>query len=212
VIALGAALVGFVSSFLFSSVLQFARPVFVAAHALSVGAFSAAYALSRRVNLWSQLKRRWLAGLVGGVALGVLLVVQVQGQPASARADGVALLGQLVWIGVAYGTVDALLLSVLPVLAIYGSRPAPELQRAGARWRWALLALIGSALVTAAYHAGFREYRGPQLLQPVFGNIVMTLVYLVTGNPLAAIVSHVMMHGAAVLHGMETTSQLPPHY
>jgi len=32
------------------------------------------------------------------------------------------------------------------------------------------------------------------------------------GNPFAAVLSHVAMHTAGVLHGMETTVQLPPHY
>lgn len=40
----------------------------------------------------------------------------------------------------------------------------------------------------------------------------LTFAYLLTGNPLAAIIAHVRMHGAAVIHGMGTTMQLPPHY
>jgi hypothetical protein len=40
----------------------------------------------------------------------------------------------------------------------------------------------------------------------------MSLSMLVTGNPIAAVGSHVAMHTAAVLHGPATTIQLPPHY
>ena len=36
------------------------------------------------------------------------------------------------------------------------------------------------------------------------GNAIITSSYLLTGSPLAAILSHVAMHVAAVLHGMET--------
>jgi hypothetical protein len=50
------------------------------------------------------------------------------------------------------------------------------------------------------------------LIQPLIGNAIVTAGYLLTGSPLAAIISHVIMHGAAVVHGMETTVQLPPHY
>jgi hypothetical protein len=46
----------------------------------------------------------------------------------------------------------------------------------------------------------------------VVGNAIITSSYLLTGSPLAAILFHVAMHVAAVLHGMETTLQLPPHY
>jgi hypothetical protein len=48
-------------------------------------------------------------------------------------------------------------------------------------------------------------------MQPLIGNVLITLTYLLTGSPVAPIVSHVMMHVAAVMHGMATTMQLPPH-
>jgi hypothetical protein len=50
------------------------------------------------------------------------------------------------------------------------------------------------------------------MLQPLFGNLIITLTYLLSGSPLAPIAAHVLMHSAAVLHGAATTSQLPPHY
>jgi hypothetical protein len=67
-------------------------------------------------------------------------------------------------------------------------------------------------LVTAAYHLGYPEYRGVGLFGPVIGNSSMTLGYLITNNPLAAVVSHIAMHIASVLHGPATVVQLPPHY
>jgi hypothetical protein len=149
---------------------------------------------------------------VGGVIVGALLTRQVLNQPASAHASGLRLIGDVCWFGVAYGVADAVFLSVIPVLSLYGLRSSSELRHPAARLRWAFVALLGSALVTAAYHAGFAEFRGPQLLQPVIGNSVVTLAYLLTGSPLAAIVSHVLMHVAAVAHGMASIMQLPPHY
>jgi hypothetical protein len=50
------------------------------------------------------------------------------------------------------------------------------------------------------------------LIQPLIGNAIVTAGYLATRNPMTPLVSHVMMHGAAVVHGMEATAQLPPHY
>jgi hypothetical protein len=50
------------------------------------------------------------------------------------------------------------------------------------------------------------------MVSVVIGNVIITSSYLLTGSPLAAVVTHVIMHVAAVLHGMETTLQLPPHY
>jgi len=50
------------------------------------------------------------------------------------------------------------------------------------------------------------------VIAPIIGNGVMSLGYLITANPIAAIASHIAMHVAGILHGPETTAQLPPHY
>jgi hypothetical protein len=209
---LAAAGAGAVSSGIASGLLHLPRSWFVLVHLAIVAAFTWAFASYHGLTVRTQLGRRLLPGLLVGLFVGALLARQVFGQPDSARASGGALAGDLAWFGVVYGTIDALLLTVLPVIALYGLRPPEELAQSNLRLRWALVALAGSAVVTAAYHAGFTEFRGPQLLQPVIGNLLITLAYLLTGSPVAAIVSHVFMHVAAVLHGMASTIQLPPHY
>lgn len=203
---------GWLAAFVFSSVLRWPRPQFLLAYVPIVVAVTLWYQHGAGVSLRTQFARRWKAGLIVGVVFGALLVRQVLAQPPSARPEGLALAASLAWEGVSYGMADAVLLSVLPVLALYGARSAAELSTTGSRLRWALVALVGSTLVTAAYHAGFTEYRGARLLPPLVGNGLMTLSYLLSGSPVAPVVSHVMMHAAAVLHGMETTTQLPPHY
>lgn len=209
---LAAAAVGVLTSTIFSSLLHWPRVSFVGAHAAIVALFVATYARSARVSLVRQVRRRWQAGLIVGAFIGALIVRTVLAQPGSPAPQGAALAGALAWFGIVYGTVDALLLSVIPVLSVYGSLPAETLTLPRARLRWGTAALVASAVVTAAYHWGFAEFRGPQVLQPVVGNVAITLAYLLSGNPLAPIVAHVLMHGAAVFHGMETTVQLPPHY
>jgi hypothetical protein len=72
--------------------------------------------------------------------------------------------------------------------------------------------MAASLLVAGAYHLGYPEFRNPTLAAPIFGNGVMSLGYLLTANPISAVASHVAMHVSAVLHGLETTAQLPPHY
>jgi len=59
-------------------------------------------------------------------------------------------------------------------------------------------------------HLGYPEFRSPRMLAAMIGNGLVTLAFLLTGSPLAAIVPHVFMHVAAVAHGPESTSQLPP--
>lgn len=163
------------------------------------------------VHLRNQLVRHWKAGVWLGLIIGGMLMVQVFGQPASPRFSGLRLLAELIGYGVIYGLVDALVLSVIPVLTLYGAQPAPVLQSPSGRVAWAMAALSASGLITAAYHAGFAEFRGPALVGPVIGNLVVTLGYLLSGSPIAAFLSHILMHVAAVLRGMDSTAQLPPH-
>jgi hypothetical protein len=75
-----------------------------------------------------------------------------------------------------------------------------------------VIAVLASLLVTVAYHLGYPEYKGKRMLGPVIGNSTLTLGYLLTTNPLAAILSHMAMHIAGVFHGPASVTQLPPHY
>lgn len=203
---------GGATSGLFSGLLRWDRPAFVAAWLVVASAVLIAFVRATGLNAAVQVRRRWIAGVVVGIIAGAVLAAGVFRQPASPVPAGVALVAALSWPGVVYGLVDALMLTVLPVLALYGSRPAAELARPGGRVRAAGAAIAGSLLVTAAYHLGFAEFRGPALAGPLIGNAVVTLSYLVAGNPLAPLGAHVVMHLAAVLHGAATTAQLPPHY
>src|SRR5690606_38981664 len=115
--------------------------------------------------------RRLPSGLVIGTIVGALLAWTVGRQPPSAAPAGPMLLFDLVWLGAVYGTVDALILAVLPVVALYATRPADVVRSASGRLRSAGAALLGSALITAAYHAGFPEFHGPQLVLPVVGGL-----------------------------------------
>jgi hypothetical protein len=76
----------------------------------------------------------------------------------------------------------------------------------------ALGASVLHVFVTAAYHWGYMEFRGPALVAPLLGNALITIGYLLTTNLMTPVIAHMAIHIAAVLHGMETTVQLPPHY
>jgi hypothetical protein len=123
-----AAVTGFAASAALSAWLGLERRLFVAAWTAVVAIVWAAYARSEGTTLRSQLARHRIAGLIVGGVLGAMLAFTVARQPASAAPGGLALLTDLLWLGVVYGSADALILSILPALALYGARPVP------ARW------------------------------------------------------------------------------
>jgi hypothetical protein len=203
---LGAGVFGFAVAALFGGALRLPRRWYLLPYVLAVGGFLGAYALNTGLNVPGLLLRNPVWGVVGGVLVGAFLVRNVLSQPASEGGSGLDVL----WAGLVYGVFDALLLSVMPTAAMWaafgmGSGP---LARIGV----GALALIASVYVTAAYHLGYPEFRGRSVWLAVMGNAIITLGLLLTGSPLAAILSHTAMHVAAVLHGPETAIQLPPHY
>ena len=112
-----------------------------------------------------------------------------------------------------YGLTDALFLNVMPVLAV--GLWASALDWTTTLWGKIAVGLIGlgaSLLVALAYHLGYPEFRNSKVGTVLVGNSVITLAFLLSGNPLGSIISHSIMHIAAVLQGPETTLQLPPHY
>jgi hypothetical protein len=204
---------GWVATAVLAGWLHLPRSILLAPYTAISGIFLYAYFRWSRISLKRHLLHHWPWGLLGAVISGGMVVANVLSQPASPAPQGVAVVGAIVWLGLVYGIVDALLLSVMPVMAIWQAlslhgwtRSWPGRIAAGA------VALAASLAVTAAYHLGYPEFRGPAVRGPVIGNGLLTLAYLLTGNPLASIGGHVAMHIAAVLHGPESAIQLPPHY
>jgi hypothetical protein len=202
--------VGFGISGLFSGELSFTRDLLVLVYLLAGGGVLILFMHWHRAAFAQGLRRRWPVGVLVGLGIGVLLAITVTQQPGSPPPRGAHLAWSLVWLGLVYGVLDALLLNVLPVMVL--KRPGDVPSSRWSRLRLGVTALAASMLVTGVYHLGYREFRGPQLARPLIGNAVLTAGYLLTGNPAAALLGHVIMHGAAVVHGIESTAQLPPHY
>jgi hypothetical protein len=207
----GAAL-GFTIAAIFAGIFHMPRNSYLIPYVVMVSVFLYAYVHWSKLSLGQCFHHRWDWGLVGAVIVGVFVVQSVLGQPSSPTPSGVELAVDLFWLGVVYGALDGLLLSVLPVLAVREAlTKLGWTQNLSGRVGTGLLAVVSMAVI-AVYHLGYPEFRSLQLVYPVVGVSVMSLAYIVTGNPMAAVISHVAMHIAAVLHGVETVMQLPPHY
>ena len=210
---LAAGLLGFAISAVFSNGLRLSRRFFLVPYLALAGLLLYGFYRWAEIDLAALLSQNWTWGLVAGALAAGLLVRNVRSQPSSARSTGAGLLFDVLWAGLGYGAMDALFLNVLPVVAVWnGFSAAGEPVGWLARIGIGALSLMASLLVTLFYHLGYSEFRNRKVFLVVVGNALITLAYLVSGNPLGAVVSHVAMHVAAVFQGPETTIQLPPHY
>jgi hypothetical protein len=208
-----AALAGFGISAIFSGILRIPRSVYLLIYVpLSLG-IVVIFAVWSSAEVAELFTRNWYWGLLGAAVAGLLTVRNVLGQKPSPRKRGAAFAIDVIWPGAAYGAVDALLLSVLPVVAVNGAF-ADMAWTTGRAGQFALGAagLAASLIVTVAYHLGYIEFRNKRVWWTVLGNGIFTLAFLITSNALAAVLPHIAMHIASIAHGRETTIQLPPHY
>jgi hypothetical protein len=209
-----AGLLGMAVAAVFAGVFQLPRNLYLVFYFAAIGAFLYAYVHWSGVDLKQEFARFWLWGVFGGAIAGYIVVQTTLWQPAlrSPMPQGFELLFDLVWLGLIYGAIDALLLSVLP---IYATWQALTLLGWTARWPGRIaagaLALLVSMLVIGLYHLGYPEFRSAYVLTIMAGVGIQSLFYLLTRSPLAPLISHVAMHVTAVLVGLQTFSQLPPH-
>ncbi len=158
-----------------------------------------------RRNIW------WSLGLGALVAFAVAR--QIMGGDGTPHPQGGFYGFELVWRGVVYGAVDALILFVFPAVVAYlvmrGNRKG-----LGRKAAFAGLVLLFSLVVSTTYHLGYSTYRGSELSKPLIGTVMADVPAMLTGNPAGAIVAHVAAHTTAVGHqyygGDGTNRSLPP--
>jgi hypothetical protein len=209
---IGGLMLAFAVPFLFADVLDVPRDLYYAIYFVIVFGFFSVWARATHQSLGDMLRRRWRLSLVLGVVFaGLLTLLVLRTEEATARPEGFELIGAILWRGVVYGLADGLLLSVFPILAVFAAFAG----RTKRHWGWALTAgataLAASIVMTAVYHAGYSDFRSEKLSRPVAGDVAWSVPTLVTLNPIGAPLAHAGMHTSAVLHSYETDTFLPPH-
>jgi hypothetical protein len=208
---MGASLLGFGISAVFSGWLKLARRIFLIPYIGITTAFLIWFFRINEINLVALVMENWIWGVVAGVLVGSFLVNNVRSQPASREVMGGELVFDIAWLGLAYGLIDALFLNVMPVLVVWISFSQFSLPGWLGKIGAGILALFASLLVTLTSHLGYSEFRNKSIWLVLVGNSLITLAYLLSTNPLGALLSHTVMHIAATIQGPETTIQLPPH-
>jgi hypothetical protein len=203
---------GFATTAIFSWWLKLSRNLFLIPYVALVSAFLVLFFTLNRIDVQAMLASNWTWGIVAGALTAAFLVFNVRSQPASRQSRGSKLALEITWAGLVYGLIDALFLSVMPVAAIWtGTSQLTWASTVVGHIAVGAIGLLASLLVSLTYHIGYVEFRGNKIKFTLLGPGIITLAFLVSGNPLGSIISHPVMHVAAVLRGPETTVQLPPH-
>ena len=208
----GGLVLAFLVPYLLADRLDVPRDLYYALYgAFTVGLF-AAWARATGQALGEMLRRRLLVAVALGVAFAGVMAALVLTGDAGSRPEGLELAGALVWRGVWYGLADGLLLSAFPILVVFAAFASAQVRkRLVGKVAIGLVALVASLGMTAAYHAGYGDFRSEKLAKPVAGDAVWSIPTLVTLNPVGAPIAHVGLHVTAVLHDSETDLYLPPH-
>jgi hypothetical protein len=209
---IGASMLGFGVSAVFSGWLKLSRQLFlipyVALSSLVLFVFLYKNPIANK-EFWLH---NWYWGLIASIIAGAFLIKNVFSQPSSQNKKGILLYVDLIWFGLAYGIIDGLLLNVMPVVAVLNIFSETNLmENIPGQILIGISTLLTSLFVTLLYHLGYPEFRNKSILFVLLGNTIITLTFILSGNPLAAVLTHTIMHVAAVFRGPETTIQLPPH-
>lgn len=204
-----AAGVAFAVPFLGVSVLDLQHDLFYLLYFAATACLLLGYVRAEHVDVRGIVGHAWPWSLGLGVVVGIAEIVNVLGRDATDRPDGAYFAFEILWRGVTYGAVDALLLSVLPGLVAYGILRGRVGGIVG-KLRFTALALPLVLLITATYHLGYPQFREDGVGQPEIGNTIISVPMFATANPIGAVVAHATMHTTAVVHSYETDVFLPP--
>jgi hypothetical protein len=187
------------------------RTPYVAILTLTTLALAAGYLAWSGTSVADFVMAGWGWGVFGGLVTAALVAPLVRRLPSGPRPEGGALVGRFLWEGVVYGTAEAILLATLPVLAVW--QAADALGWTDSAWLKAgsgALAVVGALFVIAVHHFGYREFRARAARKMLSGALVgcgiQALAFILTGNVLAPVVAHIVLHLQLTLRGNE----MPP--
>jgi hypothetical protein len=199
----------FLVAWTLTSRLGMRRTPYILVLAVATGGLTFGYLAWSDTSLTSFATNHGSWGLVGAVAAGAILARLSRHQPRGPRRRGWRLATALAWEGVVYGITEGLLLSVLPVLVTWQAFAAHGWTSGiGKPLVAGTAAMLASLAVIVIHHLGYRGFHTRPALAPVMvGCGLLSLAYLLTASPLAAVVGHIVLHTALTLRGTE----MPPY-
>jgi hypothetical protein len=204
-------IVAFLVTWVVTDLGHVSRTPYVAILTLTTLALAAGYLTWSGTSVADLVTAGWGWGILGGVVAAALVVPLVRRLPSGPRPEGSRLVGRLLWEGVVYGIAEAILLATLPVLAVLQAAEALGwTDTAWAKAALSVLAMFGALFVIAVHHLGYREFRARAARKMLSGALVgcgiQALAFILTGNVLAPVVAHIVLHWQLTLRGNE----MPP--
>jgi hypothetical protein len=206
----GVSILAFLMPFLLTSVWRLQHDLYYLIYFAAAITALVFYVRRTGFDLPARLRSRWIASLVLGAAATAFVVWSVLARvDATPHPTGSYFVFEIVWRGLIYGVVDALLLSAFPALVAWGLMRG-RIEGAARRLGYGALSLVLVTTITVIYHIGYEDFRNREVVGPVVGNAVISVPVIATANPLGSIVAHAAMHIAAVTHAYESRDRLPP--
>src|SRR3954467_1776147 len=207
----GVSAIAFFVPLVFASWLELQHDVYYLVYFATVVAVLAIYVHANDINVTAVVARGWKLSVALGFVSGAFVTWSVLGRiDSTPHPSGAYFAFEILWRGVVYGIVDALLLSAFPGLVAWELMQR-NIAGAGRRTSYGVLTLALVGIITATYHAGYKDLRNVSgISQPEIGNTIISLPVIASANPAGSILAHVSMHLAAVTHSYESKDRLPP--
>jgi len=195
----------------FSSWLKLHHDLYYLVYFVTVAAVLSIYVRASDINVTEVVARNWKLSLVLGCASGAFVTWSVLGRiNPTPHPSGAYFAFEILWRGVIYGIVDALLLSAFPGLIVWELMQR-NMTGTARRTSYGVLTLVLVWIITATYHAGYKDLQNVTgISQPEIGNTVISLPVIASANPAGSVLAHISMHLAAVTHSYESKDRLPP--
>jgi hypothetical protein len=207
----GVSAVAFLVPLVFSSWLELHHDLYFVLYFTIVLAVLGTYVRASVIDMTDVMTRGWKFSLALGIASAAFVIWSVLGRIApTPHPSGAYFVFEIGWRGTVYGIVDALLLSAFPGLI---ARELMQRRLTGIRRRigYGALTLALVAIITATYHAGYKDLQNVQgISQAEIGNTIISVPVIASANPVGSVLAHVSMHLAAVTHSYESKDRLPP--
>lgn len=201
----------FLVTFVVTDLLRLRRSVYVGVLTLTVIALGWWYIAFSGTTIADAAASNVVWGIAAGLVIAAIVTPMVRRLPSHEPATGRDRPGVIAWEDVVYGTAEALLLAVYPVLTVWQATTAAGwTNTAAGKAAAATVAIVGSLVVILVHHLGYQQFRAraarPMLAGALFACGLQAVAFLLTGSVIAPIVAHIVLHTELKMRGDE----LPP--